>query len=682
MSLALLFICLNFYFISAQIDMNKGFKMLETGDFKNAKTFFENVLKKEPNNKTAKVCYGRALGLTGSTHEATGLFSELLKTYPKDFEVKLNYAESLLWGKKYTTAKDYYEGLLKEDAKSFNALLGYANTLSNLKDYDNALIYVNKALEVSVKNPNAMISRKYVRLGLADKLFKNEDYDGALAILDKNLEDFENDKETTQLQTNIFLAKKDYESAKNNYLKNRVTVQDSIVSLNGLSLIAHLEKKDKKALQLAEDAINKLPYIEESSLTERTKERYVQALIWNKKNIKAKNVIQKLYDEYGERNWIHALNASLQIYRGNIGGSIGNYQKILDKDLSSFDGNLGIANAYFANSEYKKSLAAIKQTLEVFPGQKDALGLQEKLFLQFTPHLKQTFNYSFDSGDNVSYNSDTKIEFPINARLTLTGGLNLRDTENQNTGVSTSAINFSGGLNYLLIPRVKFVSSFGMNKVSSQNISYNQFSTNIAFQIKPLNLHNVEIGFSKQLENFNADLLNRQIVNDNYYINYNINTNFNFGWFNQYFLTQLSDGNQRNLFFTSLYYNFISSPVLKGGFNYQYITFAQQVPAIYFSPEKFQNTEIFLELLKDENIVKPKNWFYWINGATGLQFIDDNDSQFTYRLQSKLGYKFSSRFLLHVFGQHTNIASATVAGFKFTNIGITLKWYFGSSALK
>ncbi|SNR16501.1 tetratricopeptide repeat protein [Tenacibaculum jejuense] len=682
MSLAIIIICFNIPYLLAQVNMDKGFKMLETGDFKNAKLFFENVLKQTPNNKTAKLCYGRALGLTGETEKATSLFTELLNGYPNDFEIKLNYAESLLWDKRFLKAKNYYEKLLKEKSNSFNALLGYANTLSNLKEYNSALKFVNKALDVSPNNPNAMISRKYIRLGLADTLFKQEKLEEAMFFLNENFKDFKDDKESLQLQTNIFLAKKEYENAKLNYSKNLTTKKDSVVSLNGLSLIAHLQKKDRKALQFAEKALVKLPQNKNQPYVERTKERYVQALIWNKKNKKAKREIKKLYEEYGDRNWIHALNATLQTYRGNSSESVKYYQKILDQDKTSFDGNLGLANALFANDEHKKSYKAVQETLQVFPRQKDAMALEKKLLLKFTPHVKQRFNYSFDSGDNISYASNTSMEYPLNTRLTLTSSLNLRDTENKNSGVSTSAINFSGGLNYIILPKLKLVSSIGLNKVGSENSNYNQFSANIALHIKPFNLQNVEIGYSKQLENFNADLLNRRIVNDNYFINYNINTNFNLGWFNQYFLTQLSDGNQRNLFFTSLYYNFISDPVLKGGLNYQFITFNQQVPSIYFSPERFNNAEVFLELLKDENNIAPKNWYYWLSGATGLQFIDDNSKQLTYRIQSRLGYKFSSRFFLHVFGQHTNIASATVGGFTFTNLGICLKWYLKNSALK
>jgi Flp pilus assembly protein TadD, contains TPR repeats len=145
-------------------DMQKGFTYLETGKYKAAEVFFKDVLKDYPTNKTARLCYGRAIGLLGKSKQAVSLFTKLLNDYPKDFEVKLNYAESLLWDKQYTNAENFYSKLIVEDTKSFPALLGYANTLSNLKKFEEAMVYVNKALDVLPGNPNALISKKVYAL--------------------------------------------------------------------------------------------------------------------------------------------------------------------------------------------------------------------------------------------------------------------------------------------------------------------------------------------------------------------------------------------------------------------------------------------------------------------------------------------------------------------------------------
>ena len=83
---------------------------------------------------------------------------------------------------------------------------------------------------------------------------------------------------------------------------------------------------------------------------------------------------------------------------------------------------------------------------------------------------------------------------------------------------------------------------------------------------------------------------------------------------------------------------------------------------------------MFANLIKDENIAKPKEWYYELTAATGLQYIEDDEQQSTYRIQAKLGYKFSERCMANLFGTRSNIASATAAGFTFNEIGLRFKW--------
>ena len=79
--------------------------------------------------------------------------------------------------------------------------------------------------------------------------------------------------------------------------------------------------------------------------------------------------------------------------------------------------------------------------------------------------------------------------------------------------------------------------------------------------------------------------------------------------------------------------------------------------------------------IKDESITGKNEWFYELTGASGFQYIENNKMQRTYRIQTKLGYKFSERSLLTLYGSKSNIASATAAGFTFTEIGLRFKWF-------
>lgn len=667
--------------LSAQ-NMKEGFTYLETGKYAQAESFFETILEEHPNNKSARLCYGRAIGLNGKAKEANLLFADLLKDYPNDFEVKLNYGESLLWNGNFTAAKTYYKGLVTEDPKSFAALLGYANTLSNLKTYEKALTYVNEALEVSPENPNAMTSKKYIYLGYAYQNQQALNYDMAEMLLTKNLELFGDDKDTLLNLANLYLIWNKLDSAETMYMRLAEQLEHETTALNGLALVAHLKAKEKKALDLSTQAYEKLNDSTDNIVIQQTTERYAQALIWNKKYKAATTLINQLNTDYPNKNWVLALRATLNIYKSNFKNSLKDYNRILANDSSSFDGNLGKANVLKALGRFDEAYTSADNTLNYYDNQKDAVNFINKMNISFSPTLESKATQTFDNGDNKAYAFTTNVSFPLSTKLSLLGNYNYRYTNNSITKNSANSNDFSFGLAYQLIPNITFTGTAGLTSATAETTDYTQLLTQMALNIKSFKLQTLEIGYKRQVESFNADLLDRELVQNNYYANYNLGTNFNLGWFTQLMHTAQNDGNSRNLLFTSLYYNLLPKPALKVGVNYQYITFKDQVPSIYFSPEKFNNYEVFVNLIKDEAVAKPNEWFYNLTGAFGYQFIEDDPKQTAYRIQGAFGYKFSERSLISVYGTHSNIAAATAAGFTFTEIGLRFKWVFLSKELK
>lgn len=658
-------------------DMKEGFTYLETGKYKEAEVFFKDVLKTYPKNKTARLCYGRAVGLNGNSTKALNLFINLLNDFPNDFEVKLNYAESLLWDKKFDVAENYYEKLIKENDKSFSALLGYANTLSNLKKYNKALVYVDKALEVSPNNPNALVSKKYMRLGLANEYLNKQEYSKAEAILKENFTDFKDDKETLLNLANLYLISNQYSKAEETYIKLGSNKENKNISLNGLALVQHLKSKNKLALNTSKTSVNSLPSNASKDIKNQTIERYIQALIWNKKFKEADKEINNLFKSNNEpENWMLSLRATLNIYKSNFDKSIEDYNLILKKDSASFDGNLGKANALKALGYYNKAYLGAENTLSFYDNQKDATQFIKKLDESFTPFVEAKTSYSFDNGNNDAYMYQLNGEYSFSTKFKVLASYNHRFTKNPVTNLEATSNNVLVGFSYQLFNNVVFKSNLGVTSSNANSNDFTQLLADVAFEIKPFKLQNLEIGYKREIQNFNAELIDREIVQNNFILNYNLSTNFNLGWFTQYYYTSQNDSNTRNLLFTSLYYNILEKPSLKAGVNYQYITFKNQVPTIYFSPSKFNAYEIFINLIKDENIAKNKTWFYDLTAATGLQFIEDDAKQSTYRIQGKLGYKFSERSLLNIYALQSNIASATAAGFTFTEIGLRFKWLF------
>ncbi len=659
--------------------MKEGFSYLENGKYQEAEVFFKTILEDYSDNKTARLCYGRAVGLNGNSAKAKTIFTNLLKDYPNDFEVKLNYGESLLWNKEYNLAKAYYQKLVVEDSTNFPALLGFANTLSNLKDYPAALKYVNKALEVSPGNPNALTSKKYIYLGSAYQKQQAQQYAEAEKLLQECLSLFANDKDVLLNLANLYLIMEEFDKAEITYttlFETAAKYEDTISALNGLALVSHLKGKEKKALQISQTAYDRLDETINTMVVQQTTERYIQALIWNKKYTQAKALIDQLIEVEPNESWILALRATLNVYKSNFTQSLADYDQILIHDATSFDGNLGKANILKALGRYDEAYAAAEKTLTFYNNQKDALNLIKELNTLFSAFYDGKASYTFDNGDNEAFSLQNTVEYPFSTRLKLLGNYTFRTTNNTVTNNKATSHAVSAGLAYQIVPTVTFKGTFGITSANAETNDYIQLLADLSLNIKPFKLQTLDIGYKREIQSFNADLLDREIVQNHLYANYNISTNFNLGWFTQYYYTSQNDDNSRHLLFTSLYYNILSKPSLKVGLNYQYITFENQVPTIYFSPEKFNAGEVFLNLIKDENITKPNEWFYELTAATGLQYIEGQDSQSTYRFQGKLGYKFSDRCLANVFGTRSNIASATAAGFTFTEIGVRFKWWF------
>lgn len=664
-------------FGTAQQQLQPGFTLLENGKFDEAETFFKRYLVSDPENKTALICYGRAVGLSGEPQKATQLFEKLLHSYPGDFEIQINYNESFLWAKKYLKAKPLYADLVVKYPTNFGAVLGYANTLSNLKEYESALEWVAKALSLEPNNASAKNSRKYMRLGYANQRVTNQEYQKGEELLQEIFIDFPEDKDALLNLANLYLINKDVEKAKNIYWRYALTPLDSITALNGIALAEHIGENDKEALKVAATSKMKVVHFDAHELTERTYDRYVQALIWNRKFSKAKQQIDSLEKSYPDQNWILALKATLGLYTGDPKTSIKNYNAILQKDSTSFDGNLGKANALFAADQILPAYDAAYKTLAVYPNQKDALGFIEKMNMMHTPSIEEQAAYTFDNGNNIAFYTNTTVVVPFSTRFHTTVSYGYRTTENSVTLNKANSHVLIAGLQYKVLPKTVLKAVIGLNNSRFMKDAYTQPVLDFKLQLQPFQLQNLDLGYQREVQNFNAELIEREIIMNHYALNYNMGTNINLGWYTQIIHTRQSDSNSRNLLFTSLYYNLLRKPALKMGVNYQYLSFAEQVPTIYFSPERYQAVELFVDFRA--NLSEKTN--FMTSAATGSQKVEEDPNSTIFRAEASLQHQFSKCFSGSLYGKYSNIASATAAGFEFTELGFKLKWFFTKAPL-
>ena len=663
--------------VLAQSNMEKGFQLLEQGNFGQAEQFFADFLHTSPDNKTAQICFGRAVGLNGRPEVAIEQFRTLLENHPTDLEVRLNYNESLLWDQRYDEAKPLYANLVTKHPEAFAAVLGYANTLSNLKEYKAALQWVERALQLQPNNTNAKTSKKYILLGYVNQYINQQQYDEGESLLKEIFIDFPEDRETLLNLANLYLIKKDVQNARDTYGRMAVSPKDSITAYNGIALAEHIGENDKEALEVATQSLRKVSQFRDFELTERTYNRYVQALIWNRKFVNARKMIDSLSSQHPNRDWILALSATLGLYTGNAKQSIADYNQILALDSTSFDGNLGKANALFATGRMEEAYAAAKKTLEFYPNQKDALQFIEKIELIHRPAVSEHAGYTFDNGNNVAVFTNTTVELPFSTKFRTTVSYGYRTTENTITGNKADAHTLQAGLQYKLWSKTLLKTTLGLNASQFMGESYTQPLINAQLQWQPFRLQNASIGYQREVQNFNADLIAREIVQNQYQLTYNLGTNFGLGWYTQMMHTEQSDANRRDLLFISVYYNVFRKPALKLGLNYQFMAFADQVPELYFSPERYQAVEVFADL---RGKIAGKTG-YMFNGALGQQQVEDDPYTTAFRLEAGFQHQFSKRVGLDVYGKYSNIASATAAGFEFTEIGFKLRWLFTQKAL-
>ncbi|MFD2826115.1 tetratricopeptide repeat protein [Leeuwenhoekiella polynyae] len=660
-----------FLFSAQAQEMTAGFKYLETGQNQKAALFFAEILKEYPENKTAQLCYARALGLGGNPAEALELFKEMRVEYPGDLEINLNYAEAFLWNNDFKKAVPVYKELVKNNPENFGALLGYANTLSNLKKYDAALTYIKRALSADPGNANALVSRKYIRLGKAGQLAKANQIDRALALLDSNLIDFPNDRDTELNKIAIYLPNENFEEATRIYSGFNTSTKDSVTGKIGLALVSHLAEKDKKALTFATEAFNMAQQFKKDSLVFLpAAERYTQALVWNAKYAEAKQEITTLSEDFPQHKTVLALQAMLGMYTGDFKTSLEAYQTILSNDSTSFDGNLGIANAYRAADNPLEAYTYAQKTLTYYEGQKDALGLITKLDLSYAPVVGTRASVTKDNGENTAYSYGINIALPFSTAFKTEALYGYRTTRNGISGQEAHAHELGMKLNYMVAPGFELETQAGFIKAFTADKDYTDVQGSLSLKTKPAKRQNLEVGYRRALQNFNAELIEEKIALNDYFLNYNWGITTRLGWYTSMIYTAQSDANNRKLLFTSLYYGLTKKPALKMGFNYQYLGYKNQVNMLYFSPSKYQATEVFADLMLNDL----GSFQIHAVAAGGYQFVESQKATSIFRAELNVNYTLSSQFNLGFYAKYSNIASAVASGFEFGEAGITLRW--------
>lgn len=117
------------------------------GEFDLAKQYLENAEKYEKDNSKIQNLKGMILLALGETEDARTIFNEILKKYPNDIDAHFGLAEIELYDGKFSGAENQYTEALKRQSSNRRALLSLALVCAETQRYKQAEKYLQQAIQ-------------------------------------------------------------------------------------------------------------------------------------------------------------------------------------------------------------------------------------------------------------------------------------------------------------------------------------------------------------------------------------------------------------------------------------------------------------------------------------------------------------------------------------------------------
>ncbi len=655
-----LLLCLTCLGVQAQQSLEQGFSYLEEGKLDEAEAFFERAISQEPDSKTARLCYGRAVGLQGETERAMGIFEDLLTSYPGDFELLLNKAEAHMWMEDYVAAEKLYANLVSQKPADFVANLGYANALTSLGNHVKSLEYIKKCIEVNPYSESALVSKKYILLANASELRDGRNYGLARDHLLEVLSDFPEDREALINLAIVELHRQKPRRAQRYY--HRLLPSDPYESALGLSSVSLILGRKKEALSYAEDALRE----SRDAGDIRADIQYLNCLGAMGRFSKADTVLHELEDRYPKRAEVTLAKGRLRIWDQEYQEGFHNYARL--DTLNGFEVLLGLAEAERALGNRTAAIQRINRALQVQPQNLDAERLREAIYREGATSFELAHCISTDASGVWADISSLKLGTPIGERHRLLVSASSRGVRWQSEGSSIRQSIFELGDEWRASRNTNLRASVGLAN-SSNNSPRLLFGASVDQKIGKY--QGLGARYYQELHNYTPELVASGITMNHFLLSYSYSRQRVPGLYAQLMHTRQSDGNKRNLQFASLYYGLRQSPSWKAGLNFLRFSFSESVPELYFSPDRFLSFEVFTQA---DNLYVERQRFKYIGLlAIGQQWVEDNARQNSLRLEAKLGYRMFHEFLLYGFYQYSSASQTSTLGFKSSRFGLCLE---------
>ena len=660
--------------LSSQVLLEDGFSMLESQAYDEAAEFFGAVLSTEPENKTARICYGRALGLGGDTNKGLEVFTALRKDYPADYEVELNVAEAYMWQKEYEQAYQVYQTLLDIDSSNYVANLGFANANASLNKNDIALCYINKAISLSTNNGGALISKKYILLALAERARKDWEYEKSHVFLDTLSELYPKDKDILLTRAAVYLSNQEVNLAKDTYqemLDEELAILDATVGLSYTSLLNNNIKECLVYAQQATALASSSGVQGEQYLRVAINE--VNALAVARKYSEANVLLDELDIAYPNATDVKLAKARIKVWGKEAKDGLAMYQALGEDMPESFDLYMGQAEAYRSLKERSKAISLIEKALALQPRQPDAHRLLDEIKSEKRAVLAVDALSSTDVGGNNAQVGRVFFEVGAGDKHRIFTQYQYRQAMQQREGVESNQQVLLIGDRWQVNANLILEGSAGKVFGSSLENTYNTNLVNAGGRFQFWKYHEFGLKYMREAHNYTVDLINSGIVMNNLQASYAYSSPGGFGAYSHYINTTQTDGNGRDLIFSSLYFNFKNNPLYKIGTNLSLLKYDFQSSDLYFSPDDLRSGELFFET---GNLNRRKGPFsYHLLIAVGKQKVIGQEIQDTRRIEFLVGYNLMKQLQVETYFKNNNAAQANAIGFSITNYGVRCRMF-------
>jgi tetratricopeptide (TPR) repeat protein len=623
-------------FLIAQININEGFTLIDQQKFDEAIIFFDKAIKAEPKNKGALIGYGRAIGLKGNAQEANLFFDSLTTVFPNDPEILLNLAESILWKKDAILGEKTYLDLIKKFPDNYVCYIGLGNSLSMQQRYAEALIEYEKSAKLNPKLDYTRLLIKYTLVNRAYQLYTLGRNDESKSYYKAALKADSVNVQALNGIASVYLAQDSFPQAEIYFTKQSKVVGSEAEGLMMLAYTKKLQGQYQQAFSLNRRA-HLLIEPKDTALFLKTGSNLLYGYLWNQKINKAASWYKTLAQNYPDRNELIVPKVQVNVYKGNLRHAADILRKLVKKDSTSFDANLGLSDLYMGLGNYQKANYYIKKTLKYYPFQNDAIFLQKKLHKNMTPQNNIVWNYFLDNQTNTSQQYTLNLSSPLGWKSNI--GLEYKYLQ-----IGTSDLpravkmnTFSG----ILSVRPALGLELSLKGSNNQLLESQANTSNWLYQLKGAYRfeggHSVELSNSRELFYYTADLLKRNILSKSNTLVYNGKIHNLIGIYVNAQKSAFSDDNSKTSLYTSAYY---SAPLynVKFGVSRLYLSFDLQVPVLYYSPEKMTSFEGFFQY--NNYLLEEKKWQYSAELAVGQLQEKGQEAQLTYRLTGYISHRF------------------------------------------